>query len=101
MSAVPPPPPADRRVVSTGSANGLAVASFVLGVVGLFIQLFGILPVLAIVFGVMARRRIASGASGSSGLAMAGIVLGVIGIVILVIVLIAVGANPTLFQGRR
>jgi hypothetical protein len=100
MSAIPPPPPPPGGTTAQGSANGLAVASLVLGIIGIFIQLFGILPILAIVFGVMARRRIAAGAAGSPGMATAGIVLGIIGLVILVIVLAAVGANPTLFHGR-
>jgi len=101
MSAVPPPPPpGGTTTTSRTSASGLAVASLILGIVGLFIQLFGILPILAIVFGVMARRRIAAGAEGSSGMAMAGIILGIVGLVILVIILAAVGANPTLFQGK-
>jgi protein-S-isoprenylcysteine O-methyltransferase Ste14 len=98
MSAVPPPPPGSYATRS--SANGLAVTSLVLGILGIFIQLFGILPILAIVFGVMARRRITGGSPGSSGMATAGIVLGVVGLIILIVVLIAVGANPSLFEGK-
>jgi len=63
-----------------------------MGIIGIFIELFGIIPILAIVFGVMARRR-----GESQGIATAGIVLGVIGLVIFVIALVVVGANPTLF----
>ena len=37
--------------------NGYAVASLILGIMGLLIQLFGILPILAIVFGVLGKNR--------------------------------------------
>jgi hypothetical protein len=76
----------------TTRSSGLAVASLVMGIVGLLVSLFGIIPILAVVFGVMARRR-----GENSGLATAGIVLGIIGLVLMVVVLGTWGANPTLF----
>jgi Domain of unknown function (DUF4190) len=60
-------------------SNGMAIASLVLGVLGLVI---GLLSILAIVFGYTARRNIerANGARSGSGLAVAGITLGWIGL---------------------
>ena len=65
-------------------SNGMAIASLVLGVLGLVI---GLLSVLAIVFGYTARRNIerATGAQTGSGLAAAGIALGWIGLALWVI----------------
>jgi hypothetical protein len=88
---------ADRPTAARGT-NGLAVASMVLGIIGIFIQLFGILPILAIVFGIMGLRRSDAAAGRGRGMAIAGIVLGAVGLVILIVVLIWVGTNPTVFN---
>jgi len=65
-------------------SNGMAIASLVLGVLGLVI---GLLSILAIVFGYTARRNIerAHGGQSGSGLAVAGIALGWIGLALWVI----------------
>lgn len=84
-SAAPPPPPAS-------AGNGLAVAALVLGIVGLF---FGFIPltfflawilgVLALVFGLIGRRRPARKAMATWGavLGLAAIAMGVVGVVVL------------------
>ena len=80
--------------------NGMAVASLVLGIVGLI--LFGFLaipPVLALIFGLVAlsqTKNAAPGSAGGRGMAIAGVVLGSIGIVFFVVWIIAVasGARP-------
>jgi hypothetical protein len=76
--AVMTPPASAGDVVKTAT-NGMAVASLVLGIV----WLGGLGAVLALIFGIKARRQIdlARGAQGGRGLAIAGIVLGIVGIV--------------------
>lgn len=77
--------------------NAMALSSLVLGLGGLFtiIPFFGVPSVLALVFGVVSRRRIsaARGQQHGRGLALAGAILGVIGIA--VIVTLVVGATVT------
>lgn len=77
--------------------NGMAVASLVLGIVGLLISLFGVLPILAIVFGAVGRRQIDQGGGRGRGMATAGLILGVIGLILFVVVLVVVGIHPTSF----
>ncbi|GGX88989.1 DUF4190 domain-containing protein [Streptomyces minutiscleroticus] len=69
--------------------NGLAIASLVCGIVGLFF-LNIVLGPLAIIFGAVAVRQ--AGAKGGGGMAKAGLVLGVVD-VILFIVLMAFAAS--------
>ena len=72
------------RAQTQRPSNGMAIASLVLGVLGLVI---GLLSILAIVFGYTARRNVerATGARTGSGLAAAGIALGWIGLALWVI----------------
>jgi Domain of unknown function (DUF4190) len=91
------PSPPEPRPAEEGSprTSGLAVASMVLGIVGLlFCPL--IAPILAFIFGLIARGDIkkSSPRMKGSGMATAGITLGIIGIaipIILVAVLVPVG----------
>jgi Domain of unknown function (DUF4190) len=79
------------------ASNGMAVASLVLGIVGMFtFWLFAIPCVLALIFGIVGRGqiRVSSGAQQGDGMAVAGIVLGILGIVIYIIVLIAAANRP-------
>ena len=72
--------------------SGKALASLICGVVGLFLVPL-VLPVAAIVLGVMARREIEAARGGVTGvgMAMAGIALGVAGVAIAAaIVLLAI-----------
>lgn len=93
----PTPTPSERRDTHVHReeyekrpTHGLAVASLVFGVLG-FIGLFIIGPILALVFGYMARSRIKEDPHfGGDGMAIAGIVLGWIGL-LLQVVLIAFG----------
>ncbi len=60
--------------------SGFAIASLVLGILA-FIPLVGVLlGILAIIFGVIARRQIKNQEFKGRGLATAGIILGVLGI---------------------
>jgi hypothetical protein len=91
----PPPPPPVYGAAPTyypqgygyaaqPSTNGSAVASLVLGIVGMLTcgYTFFIAPVLAVVLGVTARRQIRESGQQGDGMALAGIITGVIGLVI-------------------
>jgi len=73
------PPPAPR------GTNGLAIASLVLSL----LWVFGLGSVLAVVFGVVARRQIRAshGTQGGNGLALAGLIVGSVGIAGLVLLI--------------
>lgn len=78
------------------STNGLAVASLVLAIVGIL----GIGAILAIIFGIVARRQIreSGGAQTGEGLALAGIIVGICQIVLsaAAIALLVIGLSTTL-----
>ena len=63
------------------STNGFAIASVVLGILGLY----WLGSILALVFGYVARRQIRAGNQKGDGIAIAGIVLGWIGVGLLVL----------------
>ncbi len=74
--------------------NGLAVAGFICGIVGVLTSwlLFGALfCILGIILSAVGMRR--SVARGGKGLAIAGLVLSIIGVVVTVTILIVI-ANP-------
>lgn len=88
------PPPGFYPQTGFGSVgvqpgNGLAVAGFVLSLVGLFILWF-ICGTLGIIFGAVGLQRANRGAK-YRGLAIAGLVIGIIDIVGYIILLAAVG----------
>ncbi|MEV7421932.1 MULTISPECIES: DUF4190 domain-containing protein [unclassified Streptomyces] len=67
-------------------ANGMGVAALVLGIISVvgfcFWGLSVILGVLALIFGIIGRRRAGRGEANNGGMALAGIILGTIGAVI-------------------
>ncbi|MFL5798900.1 MAG: DUF4190 domain-containing protein [Actinomycetota bacterium] len=75
--------------------NGLAVASLVLGIVGVLVALLAIPEILALIFGLVALGQIrrSSGTLGGRGLAIAGVSLGGVGIALFVIVVISLATN--------
>jgi Domain of unknown function (DUF4190) len=75
LSSAPVPGPlyAPRQVPQ--ATNGMAVASLVLGIVGVFLPVCG---VLALIFGGIGISKANQGASGK-GMAIAGLVLGIVG----------------------
>jgi hypothetical protein len=86
---------------SARPSSGFAVASLVLGILGvIFLRVIG--PILALVFGYVGRSRIKSsgGREGGSGMAIAGIVLGWVGIGIdlLIVGLFFVGSTHSSFH---
>lgn len=86
VAPVPPPPPGAPHgyppYQAPPQANGMAIASMILGIIGL-----GGIPLvpaaLALIFGYKARRSIdeSQGRESGRGMAVAGIVLGYVGIV--------------------
>jgi hypothetical protein len=87
----PPPPPIDAPVVGRRT-SGKAITSLVCGIIGLFVIPL-ILSILAIVFGIIARKDTERDASlGGRGMATAGLVLGIIGIVLAPILIILIYA---------
>ena len=83
----PQPYPVAPQHLQPRSTNGFAVASLVLGI----IWFWGVTSVLALIFGLVARRQIAHahGWQTGDGLAIAGIVLGIVGIAAVVVLIIA------------
>jgi Domain of unknown function (DUF4190) len=78
----PPTPPAGYQLVYQPPNNGMAVASMVLGILGLIGLVWVISPILALIFGYISKRQIdrSGGRQGGRGMAVAGIVMGWVGI---------------------
>jgi uncharacterized membrane protein len=73
--------------------NGMGTASLVLGILGLVCCGSLIMSVLAIVFGVMGRKKVAAGQATNGGMATAGMILGIVGVVLGILGLIAWAAG--------
>jgi hypothetical protein len=96
MSQMPPPPappsgpPPMYQPPPPGKPQGMAIASMVLGVVGLlsFCNWRISIPcaVLAIVLGFVAKGKIKSGEAGGDGMVKAGIILGFVSVALSLIV---------------
>jgi DNA-directed RNA polymerase subunit RPC12/RpoP len=69
---------------AAGTSNGFAVASLVLGIIGLPAACTVIPPILAVIFGIIGYNQVAraNAEGGGRGMAIAGIVLGSIGCLI-------------------
>ncbi|MFJ4831843.1 DUF4190 domain-containing protein [Streptomyces sp. NPDC088747] len=75
---------------SGSRTNGLAIASLVCGIIGVF--LFNvILGPLAIVLGVVGMRQ--AGVKGGGGMAKAGVILGVVDLIIFAVLLALAASN--------
>ena len=86
--------------MSKGPFNEFAIAAFTMGLLS-FVQIAGLeKAICAIVFGILALKKIASpdNSQRGEGLAAASIVLGVIYAIIAVAFLIAMMKNPELLQ---
>lgn len=91
--ATPPPPmPAQPGGGAAASTNGFAIASLVLGILGIVTcgYTFFIAPLLAVIFGVIAKRQIAERGQGGQGLAQWGFILGLIGLVVSILLIVLV-----------
>jgi Domain of unknown function (DUF4190)/Protein of unknown function (DUF2510) len=71
--------------VSTRGTNGMAIASLVLGL----LWGYGLLSILAIIFGAIGMKQTGERNQSGRGLAIAGLVLGIVGAVIALVVIIA------------
>ena len=102
---VPPPPPAVPAPVAPQPpqlqqvaysqpiplgrpTNGMAIAALVLGILGMFLPVLGIL---ALIFGGIGISKANQGASGR-GMAVAGLVLGILGTLVLLYLIGSSGA---------
>jgi Domain of unknown function (DUF4190) len=92
----------EQGAVIRSSTNGMAIASMVLGIM----WLAGIGSLLALIFGLKARKQIDSshGTQGGRGMSTAGIVLGIVGIAGAVIywaivVIAVIHGTSTTYQG--
>lgn len=77
--------------IPTTSTNGLAIASLVLGIV----WVYWIGSILALIFGLIARKQIKERGQSGQGMATAGIVLGCIGLGTLLIFIIIIIVSAT------
>lgn len=95
----PPPPQYGAPVPPQGGGpqktSGMAIASLVLGIVGLIMCGCFLLSILAIVFGQLGKKDIAESGKSGSGLAKAGFILGIVGIALGVLywILVATTGN--------
>ena len=82
MSEIPPVQPSPIGSAEAKPPAGLAIASLVLGIVGLvlFCIWYVSIPsaILAVIFGIVARKKAADGTGGGNGMALAGLVCGLI-----------------------
>ncbi|MEU9092696.1 DUF4190 domain-containing protein [Streptomyces sp. NPDC087901] len=77
---------------ATGPANGMGTAAMVLGILAICLFcVYGIpsliLGILALIFGIIGRKRVGRGEADNAGQALAGIIMGSIGIAIGVIII--------------
>ena len=98
---VPDPLP-DSRVVPYApipKPSGFAVASLVLGILGLFLCwiTFGIPSMLAVVFGHVGVSRVRRGVGDGRGMAISGMVLGYLVIALFLVLVVAVGSLLAVF----
>lgn len=80
------PPPLGLQVVPPAPTNGMAVASLVFGILG-WVMVPVLAPVLAIIFGHVARAQIRATGQGGGGMAVAGLILGYVNLALAVIAL--------------
>ncbi len=88
--AVTPGASYSTGTMASQTTNGMAIAALVCGILGIVScgYTFFVAPVLAIIFGVIAKKQIAQRAQAGAGLATAGLVLGIIGVVISVLIIL-------------
>ena len=85
----PPPPPAPAGQTSR-PGNGMAIASLVLGCCSIvFWWLWGIVPVLAVIFGGVSMNQSKKAGWKPSGMAIAGLVLGIVFTLVALLIFLA------------
>jgi hypothetical protein len=98
---VPEPVP-DSRVVPYApipKPSGFAVASLVLGILGVFVSwfTFGIPSLLAVVFGHVGVSRVRRGIGDGRGMAISGMVLGYFVIALFLVLVVLLGSLLAIF----
>ena len=88
------PPGVVQHYGAAGRTSGLAIASMVLGI----LWIYWIGSILAVIFGHIAMAQTKRKGEGGRGMAIAGLILGYIGIAFLLLIIIAVAANPDAFD---
>jgi hypothetical protein len=95
-----PPPPTTQATALPAPAttgNGFAVASLVLGIVGVVLTItfvFGLIcDVLAVVFGALGRTKAREGSANNASLATAGMILGLVGLGLLLLLVVLIGSS--------
>ncbi len=73
-----------------GKGGGLAIAGLVLGIVGIFTYIFVVPSLLALIFGVISRKKYVQGYHDRGGYAKAAIILGIVGLSLMVLYLLIV-----------
>ncbi|MCA1221609.1 DUF4190 domain-containing protein [Streptomyces sp. 8L] len=77
---------ASHGAAAHSGRGGLGTAALVLGIIGVVLSWYWpvglVLGVLAVVFGVVGRRRVLRGEATNAGTAKAGLVLGIVGLVL-------------------
>jgi prepilin-type processing-associated H-X9-DG protein len=91
-----PAPPASPATSPSPKTSGLAIASLVLGILGITCILPIIGPILAIVLGIIALREInkSQGTLTGHGKAVGGLVLGCIGVLLVPVIVLAILLPP-------
>jgi hypothetical protein len=94
--SMPPAPPTNDAYSAPGTTAGrfnvLAIVSFILGIVGFFVSIFGVVSLVALILGIVSRNQAGKAGQRGRGLALAAIILGAVGVVFTIIGLI-VGLN--------
>jgi hypothetical protein len=73
------------HVESGGASNGYCVASLVLGIIGIPTACSVILPLLAILFGLIGYTQVSKNeGEGGKGMAIAGMVCGAVGVIVMI-----------------
>jgi len=79
------------RIQKAKKTAGMATASLICGIAGIFINLLGIPSLLAIIFGIISLVKISRNPNlKGKGFAIAGIILGVVGIILMIFLIIFV-----------
>ena len=78
---------AQTAPVQSDKTNGMAIASMVLGIVGIVLIPI-IAPILAIIFGIVALNQISKEPQKGKGMAIAGLIMGGVGIVLFFVAII-------------
>lgn len=91
----------DEKAEPATRVNGMAIASLVLGIIGVvFVCCYGVgavFGVIALVFGIISFRQIKISRAKNGGMSIAGIILGIVAIVAGVLIVVFIISNRGMF----